>query len=103
MPVAYLLSLHADRASFYLTLKRRNPPSIAEPRTRCAPTQTGLRFSFRDVTHAATRPSAIRLPQEIREEFLKRYKTSLFSAYGAVMKECVAVRDALLGKAKELQ
>jgi len=46
---------------------------------------------------------AIRLPQDIREEFLKRYKTSLFSAHGAVMKEYVAVPDALLGKTKELQ
>jgi len=46
---------------------------------------------------------AIRLPQDIREEFLKRYKASLFSAYGAVMKEYVAVPDALLGKTKELK
>jgi len=46
---------------------------------------------------------AIRLPESVREEFLKRYKTSLFSAYGAVMKEYVAVPDAVLGKTKELQ
>jgi TfoX/Sxy family transcriptional regulator of competence genes len=46
---------------------------------------------------------AIRLPEDKREEFLKKYKTSLFSAYGAVMKEYVAVPDALLAKTKELQ
>ena len=46
---------------------------------------------------------AIRLPEDVREEFLKRYKTSPFSAYGAVMKEYVAVPDVLLGKTKELQ
>jgi TfoX/Sxy family transcriptional regulator of competence genes len=34
---------------------------------------------------------------------LKKYKTTLFSAYGAVMKEYVAVPDALLTHTKELK
>ena len=46
---------------------------------------------------------AIRLPEEEREKFIKRYKTSLFEAYGAVMKEYVSVPDALLSNTKELQ
>ncbi len=46
---------------------------------------------------------ALRLPEEERERFLKKYKSSLFEAYGAVMKEYVAVPDSLLGKTKELQ
>ncbi|MGB8010998.1 MAG: TfoX/Sxy family protein [Terriglobales bacterium] len=46
---------------------------------------------------------AIRLPEGMREEFLKKYKTTLFEAYGAVMKEYVAVPDALLKNTKELQ
>jgi TfoX/Sxy family transcriptional regulator of competence genes len=46
---------------------------------------------------------AMRLPEGAREEFLKKYKTVLYEAYGAVMKEYVAVSDALLGKTKELQ
>lgn len=46
---------------------------------------------------------AIRLPADKREEFLKKYKTTLFTAYGAVMKEYVAVPDALLKNTKELQ
>jgi TfoX/Sxy family transcriptional regulator of competence genes len=46
---------------------------------------------------------AIRLPEGEREEFLKKYKTTLFQAYGAVMKEYVTVPDALLEKTKELQ
>jgi TfoX/Sxy family transcriptional regulator of competence genes len=46
---------------------------------------------------------ALRLPQDVREQFLKKYKTTLFEAYGAVMKEYVAVPDALLQKTKELQ
>lgn len=45
---------------------------------------------------------AIRLPEEQRERFLKKYKTTLFEAYGCVMKEYVAVPDSLLGNTKEL-
>jgi TfoX/Sxy family transcriptional regulator of competence genes len=45
---------------------------------------------------------AIRLPEDRREEFLKKYKTTLFTAYGTVMKEYVTVPDALLKNTKEL-
>ena len=50
-----------------------------------------------------SRALAIRLPEDKREEFLKKYKTTLFEAYGCVMKEYVAVPDSLLKKTKELQ
>src|ERR1700684_2156942 len=46
---------------------------------------------------------ALRLPQDEREQFLKKYKTPLFEAYGAVMKEYVTVPDALLKNTKALQ
>jgi TfoX/Sxy family transcriptional regulator of competence genes len=46
---------------------------------------------------------AIRLPAEEREKFLKKYKTTLFEASGAVMKEYVTVPDTLLKKTNELQ
>src|SRR5579871_5380614 len=46
---------------------------------------------------------AIRLPEDAREEFLRKYKAKLHEAYGAVMKEYVAVPEAVLGKTKELQ
>ncbi|MGB8990125.1 MAG: hypothetical protein WCC37_26245 [Candidatus Sulfotelmatobacter sp.] len=46
---------------------------------------------------------ALRLPEEERERFLKRYKTTLYEAYGAVMKEYVAVPDALFKNTKELK
>jgi len=46
---------------------------------------------------------AIRLPEDQREEFLKKYKTTLFEAYGTVMQEYVAVPDALLKNTKELK
>jgi TfoX/Sxy family transcriptional regulator of competence genes len=46
---------------------------------------------------------AIRLPDGEREKFLKKYKTTLFEAYGAVMKEYVRVPDSLLSKTDELR
>jgi hypothetical protein len=45
---------------------------------------------------------ALRLPEKEREEFLKKYKTTLFEAYGTVMKEYVAVPDSLFQRTKEL-
>ena len=50
-----------------------------------------------------SRRLAIRLPEAEREKFLQKYKTTLFEAYGAVMKEYAAVPDALLKNTKELQ
>jgi TfoX/Sxy family transcriptional regulator of competence genes len=46
---------------------------------------------------------AIRLPEDEREKFLKKYKTGLFEAYGTVMPEYVAVPDKLLEKTQELK
>ncbi len=50
-----------------------------------------------------SRSLAIRLPEGERERFLKKYNTTLFEAYGAVMKEYVAVPDSLLKKTNELR
>jgi TfoX/Sxy family transcriptional regulator of competence genes len=46
---------------------------------------------------------AIRLPEDKRQKFLKKYKTKLFEAYGAVMREYVAVPDAMLKDPKDLK
>lgn len=46
---------------------------------------------------------ALRLPEDVREQFLKKYKTKIFEVYGAVMKEYVAVPDTLLQNTKELR
>jgi len=50
-----------------------------------------------------SRSLAIRLPEDKRVDFLKKYRTTLFEACGVVMKEYVAVPDALLKKTMELQ
>lgn len=46
---------------------------------------------------------AIRLPKEARDQFLKKYKTTLHEAYGIVQKEYATVPDALLGRTGELK
>jgi len=46
---------------------------------------------------------AIRLPEDRREEFLRKYKTTLFEAYGTVMQEYVAVPATLLRKRKRTE
>ncbi len=46
---------------------------------------------------------ALRLPEEERGKFLKKYKTKLYEAYGAVMKEYVAVPDSLFKNTNELK
>ena len=46
---------------------------------------------------------ALRLPEDEREKFLKKYKTTLCEAYGVVMKEYVTVPDALLKNTKALK
>jgi len=44
-----------------------------------------------------------RLPENERETFIRKYKTKLLEAYGAVMKEYVKVPDAMLNKTSELK
>ncbi len=45
----------------------------------------------------------LRLPEEAREAFLKKYRSTLFISYGIVKKEFVLVPDALLKNTAELQ
>jgi TfoX/Sxy family transcriptional regulator of competence genes len=63
---------------------------------------TSLNGNMFTLLHSSGR-LAIRLPEDEREKFLKKYKTTLFEAYGAVMKEYVAVPDELLQKTPELK
>jgi len=64
---------------------------------------TSLNGNMFSLLSAVTETMALRLPKEEREAFLKKYKSKLFEAYGAVMKEYVTVPDALLKNTKELQ
>jgi hypothetical protein len=46
---------------------------------------------------------ALRLPKEVIEEFLAKYKTKRCEAYGIVQKEYVMVPDSLLKNTAELK
>jgi TfoX/Sxy family transcriptional regulator of competence genes len=46
---------------------------------------------------------ALRLSEEDRNDFLKKYKTTLFEAHGTIMKEYVTVPDKLLKNTAELK
>ena len=63
---------------------------------------TSMNGNMFSLLHSPDGRLALRLPEDEREKFLKKYKTALFEAYGTIMKEYVAVPDALLKK-KELQ
>src|SRR5688572_26530782 len=45
---------------------------------------------------------ALRLPEKEREDFVKKYKSSLFKSYGAVLKEYVTVSEKQLENTKVL-
>jgi len=45
----------------------------------------------------------LRLPREVREAFLKKYKAKLCQAYGVVQPEYVEVPDSLLSSTRELK
>lgn len=45
----------------------------------------------------------LRLPKEERERFLKKYRTTLFESYGAVMKDYVTVPNDLLNNRTEFK
>ena len=46
---------------------------------------------------------ALRLPEKVREDFLKEHKTKLMEVYGIVQKEYVAVPAKLLANAKAMK
>ena len=72
-----------------------------EPKGAANP-YTALNGNMFTLLHQSRR-LAIRLPEAERAPFIKKYKTTLFEAYGAVMQEYVAVPAALLKNTKELQ
>jgi TfoX/Sxy family transcriptional regulator of competence genes len=64
---------------------------------------TSVNGNMFSLLHSPDGRLALRLPEDEREKFLQKHKTGLFEAYGVVMKEYVAVPDALLARTKELQ
>jgi TfoX-like protein len=89
----------ADKLELYEKLIATNPRIERKGATHPYTSLNGNMFTLLNPPGTL----AIRLPEEEREKFLKKHKTTLFEAYGAVMREYVAVPDALLKKTRELQ
>jgi hypothetical protein len=89
----------SDKVALYDKLIATNPKI---ERKGAANPYTSLNGNMFSLLHQS-KTLAIPLPEAQREEFLKKYQTSLFEAYGVVMKEYVTVPDVLLEKTKELQ
>ena len=89
----------SDKIALYDQLIATNPEIRRKGAVNAYTAVNGNMFSLLRPTGSM----ALRLPEDEREKFLKKYKTSLYEAYGAVMEEYVTVPDSLLAKTKELQ
>ena len=89
----------AEQVLLYERLLATNPQIERKGATFPYTSRNGHMFSYLHPSGAM----ALRLPEGPREEFLKKYNTTLFEAYGVIQKEYVKVPDTLLQKTKELQ
>jgi len=90
---------HAEKTALYEKLIATHPKIKRKGAANLYTAVNGNMFSL-------LRPvgeMALRLPEDEREKFLKKYKTKLYEAYGAVMSEYVAVPDGLLQKTGEMK
>lgn len=93
------IDVPADKLALYEKLVATNPDVERKGATHPYTSLNGNMFSYLHPRGAV----ALRLPADEREKFLKKYKTTLFEAYGVIQKEYVTVPDDLLTKTKELQ
>ena len=89
----------ADKAALYEKLIATHPKIEVKGAANLYTSVNGNMFSLL----RPTGEMALRLPADDREKFLNKHKTKLFEAYGAMMKEYVAVPDALLRNTGEMK
>jgi TfoX/Sxy family transcriptional regulator of competence genes len=92
-------NIPADKLELYEKLVKTNPKIERKGAANPYTSLNGHMFSYLNQSGSL----ALRLPDDEREKFLKKYKTTLFEAYGAVMKEYVTVPDSLLKDTRTLQ
>jgi hypothetical protein len=92
-------NIPADKQVLYDKLLATNPKIERKGAANPYTSLNGHMFTYLNPSGVL----ALRLPEKERAEFLEKYKTTLFEAYGAVMKEYVTVPDSLLKKTKELR
>ncbi len=99
MPTKKTSNAPADSIAAYDKLIARNPEIERKGATMPYTSINGNMFSLLTPTGAMI----LRLSEEDREAFNKKYKMGVVIQYGAIMKEYVEVPDTLLKKEKELQ
>jgi hypothetical protein len=92
-------NIPADKQALYDKLLAINPKIERKGAANPYTSLNGHMFTYLNPSGTL----ALRLPETEREEFLKKYKTTLFEAYGTIMKEYVTVPDSLLKNTKELR
>ena len=98
MSAAKKNNIPADKLELYEKLVATNPKMERKGAANPYTSLNGHMFTYLNPAGSL----ALRLPADEREKFLKKYKATLFEAYGAVMKEYVTVPDSLLKSTKEL-
>jgi hypothetical protein len=89
----------ADKLELYEKLVATLPDVDRKGATVPYTSVNGHMFSYLSKTGTL----ALRLPEEAREDFRKKYKAPLCTQYGVVQKEYVEVPAALLKKTAELK
>ena len=88
-----------DKLDAYKKLIESNPKIELKGATIPYTSYNGHMFSYFEKDGSF----GLRLPENVREEFLKKYKTTLFISYGIVKKEFVLVPDQLLKNYQEIK
>lgn len=99
MPTARKCSVPAHKLSLYDALIDGHPLITRKGAANPYTSHNGHMFSYLN-EHGSL---ALRLPKQERDRFLEKYGTTLFEAYGIVMKEYVTVPESLLENTQELQ
>ena len=90
---------YAEKVKLYEKLVATNPKVERKGDTMPYTSINGNMFSVLEKDGKM----GLRLPEEERNAFIKKYKTKLFEQYGVVRQEYVEVPDALLRKTSELK
>ena len=88
-----------DKLKLYDKLIATNPNIERKGDTMPYTSLNGHMYTFLSKTGSL----CIRLPKDERENFLKKFNTTLCEAHGAVLKEYVSVPDTLLQNTKALK
>ena len=91
-------NIPAEKLALYEKLLATNPTIVRKGAANPYTAVNGHMFTLMGPTGTL----ALRLPQEAREQFLKKYKTVLFVSHGHTMPEFVAVPEGLLKNTKAL-